>query len=155
MKKEILKLLLPMNLSSVELAKLHKRCFPDKPYSEQTMKYFLDNDKYVILSGKFSLAITLIFQEISEIITIAVDPSYRKNGLGSKLLSQIVQIAKNKGSKKIFLEVSSQNQVAIRMYKNAGFKTIYVRKNYYSLVDKTLCDALVMALKLDNRAKYS
>ena len=150
MKKETLKRIFPVNISPSYLAELHKRCFPDQSYSEQSMAYFLNSDNYIVISNKHSLAIIHIFEEITEIITLAVDPLYRQNGLGSNLLQKIIQITKTKNSGKIYLEVSSQNRLAIRLYKNAGFKTIYVRKNYYSLVDKTLTDAFVMALKLDN-----
>ena len=150
MKKENRKHLPAENLSPFQLAELHKLCSPGESYSEQSMRDFLNNDKYLIFSNKSSLAITHMFQEIAEIITLAVNPLHRKSGLGSKLLKEIIKIAKTRNCTKIFLEVSSQNFVAIRLYKNAGFKTIYVRKNYYTFANKTLSDAFVMALKISN-----
>ena len=71
-----------------------------------------------------------IFDE-AEIRYLSVHPLYQKKGLGKKLINQIIKECKNENIKRIFLEVSIKNQQALNFYKNFGFKTIYIRNNYY------------------------
>ena len=69
-----------------------------------------------------------------DIFEIAVDKNFRKKGLASKILNRI------NDERKILLEVSEKNEVAINLYKKNGFKMISRRKNYY--LDGS--DAIVM-----------
>ena len=79
----------------------------------------------------------------AEIRYLSVHPSYQKRGLGKKLINQIIKECKNENIKRIFLEVSIKNKQALRFYKNSGFKTIDIRKNYY----KDGSDALIKEKK--------
>ena len=79
----------------------------------------------------------------AEIRYLSVHPSYQKRGLGKKLINQIIKECKNENIKRIFLEVSIKNKQALSFYKNSGFKTIDIRKNYY----KDGSDALIKEKK--------
>ena len=79
----------------------------------------------------------------AEIRYLSVHPSYQKKGLGKKLINQIIKECKNENIKRIFLEVSIKNKQALNFYKNSGFKTIDIRKNYY----KDGSDALIKEKK--------
>jgi len=71
-----------------------------------------------------------IFDE-AEIRYLSVHPSYKRRGLGKKLIYKIFTECKNDNIKKIFLEVSLNNKQAINFYNYFGFETIRVRKKYY------------------------
>ena len=43
----------------------------------------------------------------------------------------MISFCKNNNIKKINLEVSSSNEIAIKLYKNLGFIQVGCRKNYY------------------------
>jgi [ribosomal protein S18]-alanine N-acetyltransferase len=77
------------------------------------------------------------------LINIAVGPEYRRQGLGRHLLFYILCDGKRLGLKKATLEVRASNLVAQRLYEEAGFKNIAVRKNYYA---DNLEDAVIMWL---------
>ena len=79
----------------------------------------------------------------AEIRYLSIHPSYQKRGLGKKLINQIMKECKNENIKSIFLEVSIKNKQALSFYKNSGFKTIDIRKNYY----KDGSDALIKEKK--------
>tara|TARA_B100001121_G_C18324077_1_gene450135 strand:+ start:84 stop:515 length:432 start_codon:yes stop_codon:yes gene_type:complete len=79
----------------------------------------------------------------AEIRYLSIHPSYQKRGLGKKLINQIMKECKNENIKRIFLEVSIKNKQALSFYKNSGFKTIDIRKNYY----KDGSDALIKEKK--------
>ena len=67
----------------------------------------------------------------AEIRYLSVHPSYKRKGLGKKLVHKIIRLCKNDNIKKIFLEVSSKNKQALNFYDNFGFETISIRTKYY------------------------
>lgn len=79
-----------------------------------------------------------------EITNIVVKKDFRKNGIGNKLLLELINIAKESNKKEIILEVNSNNLSAIKLYEKNGFKNIGFRKKYYNNTD----DANIMILKL-------
>jgi len=71
-----------------------------------------------------------IFDE-AEIRYLSVHPSYKRIGIGKKLIYKIFIECKLSNIKRIFLEVSLKNKQAISFYDYLGFKTICIRKKYY------------------------
>ena len=67
----------------------------------------------------------------AEIRYLSIHPSYKRRGLGKKLIYKIFKQCKDDNIKKIFLEVSLKNKQALNFYDYLGFKTINVRKKYY------------------------
>ena len=60
------------------------------------------------------------------IFKIGVNPDYQRNGIGA----QLIQYLQEK-YKRIYLEVSSENDNAISFYKKHNFRQNGLRKNYY------------------------
>ncbi|MFT0846525.1 GNAT family N-acetyltransferase [Actinomycetaceae bacterium L2_0104] len=67
----------------------------------------------------------------AEILTIAVAPNRRGQGLGGWLLDELLAIADRQGSESVFLEVRSRDEVAQALYLGRGFEIVGGRKNYY------------------------
>jgi ribosomal-protein-alanine N-acetyltransferase len=65
-----------------------------------------------------------------EVHTIGVDPDYQGHGIGRLLLDALLALA-DADDAAVFLEVRTDNVVAITMYETAGFVTIGLRKRYY------------------------
>ena len=74
---------------------------------------------------------------------VAVREHYRRQGIGSALLSRIVEEAERLGVTTAFLEVRSGNLAAQALYEQCGFKGIARRSNYYSNPTE---DAVVMSM---------
>lgn len=79
-----------------------------------------------------------------EITNIVVKKSFRKQGIGNKLLEVLINMANNNNKKEIILEVNNKNLAAIKLYEKNGFKNIGIRKKYYNNEE----DANIMTLKL-------
>ena len=83
-----------------------------------------------------------IFDE-AEIRYLSVHPSFKRRGLGKKLIYKIFKECKKENIKRIFLEVSLKNKQALIFYDYLGFKTISIRRKYY----KDGSDALLKEIK--------
>jgi ribosomal protein S18 acetylase RimI-like enzyme len=55
---------------------------------------------------------------------VFVDPRYRKMGLATRLINYALKIAKEKGARKVNLNVDSKKTNAINLYRRLGFKKI-------------------------------
>ncbi|WP_068274877.1 ribosomal protein S18-alanine N-acetyltransferase [Aldersonia kunmingensis] len=66
----------------------------------------------------------------SEVHTIAVDPAEHRSGTGTALLLAMLDEADRHGGP-VFLEVRTDNEPAIELYRKYGFEVLGVRKRYY------------------------
>ncbi len=67
-----------------------------------------------------------------EIAYIGILKKYQRQKNASKLLSFLVEQAKDNDLDNINLEVRTKNQDAIKLYRKFGFKIATTRKNYYA-----------------------
>ncbi|QRV01799.1 GNAT family N-acetyltransferase [Arcanobacterium phocisimile] len=72
------------------------------------------------------------YYDDGEILTLAVAPEFRRQGVGKHLLNVLLDIADQRGVSRTFLEVRSKHTGVQDMYRAAGFSQIAVRKKYYS-----------------------
>ena len=80
------------------------------------------------------------------ITNIVTKKKYRKNGVGSMLLSKLIEYSKlNTGISSITLEVNNNNLPAIKLYEKYGFKNVGLRKKYYN----NTYDAIIMTKELN------
>lgn len=86
----------------------------------------------------------------AEILSLAVSPHVHNMGLGRKLLNTCIAVAGDKKIKKIFLEVSITNKIAVALYQSCGFQICGLRKGYYRHRSGSVVDALIMILYLVN-----
>ena len=68
----------------------------------------------------------------AHITTIAVDPAFRGQHVGERLLVGLIDAALGRGARWMTLEVRQSNATAQTLYKKYGFREIGVRKGYYS-----------------------
>jgi len=67
----------------------------------------------------------------AEIRYLSVHPSFKRRGLGKKLICEIFEECKKENINRIFLEVSVNNKQALSFYEFMGFETTSIRENYY------------------------
>ena len=77
------------------------------------------------------LCVFLIVVNEAELRYLSVDPSFRRKGLGSKLMNKFLEVCQKENITKVFLEVSTKNKEAISFYNSFGFETCNIRKKYY------------------------
>ena len=120
-----------------ELANLHKKCFPNRPWSADDFRDLKNSGCEIIMSENGFIVYRIAADE-AEIITIGVNPEMRHNGIASTMIGIIEKTLKNQGVKKLFLEVASNNIPAQKLYENTGFKTVGLRPKYYDGIDAIL-----------------
>ena len=62
-------------------------------------------------------------------VGIAVGDDFQGQGIGSQLLSNLIDLAQINGVDKLFLDVYSNNQKAIRLYEKYGFELVSTKEN--------------------------
>jgi len=66
------------------------------------------------------------------IMSIAVNREYRGNGIGSALLTEVIERLIKRGARYIGLEVRVSNEKAIKLYERFGFRRIKRIIGYYA-----------------------
>jgi ribosomal protein S18 acetylase RimI-like enzyme len=81
---------------------------------------------------------------------ITVHDDYQGRGLGTILTRYMIDIARERGIKKIDLMVVAHNERAISVYKGQGFEIEgHLRMNHFNHVLNEYCDEYQMGLLLD------
>jgi [ribosomal protein S18]-alanine N-acetyltransferase len=81
----------------------------------------------------------------AQITNLVVARKYRRQGLGRKLLTQLIDDAREKGCDKITLELRAGNKAALRLYETTGFRQVGRRPLVYQNPHD---DALLMEKRL-------
>ena len=71
-------------------------------------------------------------------MNIVVRKDKRQEGVGSKLLKKVLEIANEWKAQSITLEVNEKNVLAIQLYQKFGFKQVGLRKKYYYNTDNAI-----------------
>lgn len=83
----------------------------------------------------------------AEILNLFVLEEYRGQGIGKKLIDEVIKVCNKEKIDMLTLEVRVSNKYAIKMYEDIGFKVGTVRKKYYENKE----DALLMILSLGGK----
>jgi ribosomal-protein-alanine N-acetyltransferase len=83
----------------------------------------------------------MLVTDDGHITTLAVDPAWHRNKLGTRLLHALAAEAVARGAQNLTLEVRASNQPAQELYRAFGFAPAGVRKGYYVETNE---DAIIM-----------
>lgn len=130
-------LLRPMQKDDLDqVMRIEVVAFPT-PWSRQSYEgelvnkfasYFIIEDERRI---KAYAGIWCVFED-AHITNVAVDPEYRRQGLGREIMEALIARAREKGAERIYLEVRPSNLAAINLYRAFGFLPAGVRRGYYT-----------------------
>ncbi|GAA4860531.1 ribosomal protein S18-alanine N-acetyltransferase [Saccharopolyspora cebuensis] len=136
MTAEVLKLR-PKDLA--RCAELEQQLFPgDDPWSQDAFAAELAQGHYYVgayedelLVGYAGLAVLARPPRAEvEVHTIGVDPAHQGRGIGTALLRALL-VRADAYAATTFLEVRTDNEPAIALYRAHGFDVVGVRKRYY------------------------
>lgn len=65
------------------------------------------------------------------VTNVAVHPDYRGMGIGRKLMQAIEDLVREKGGKRMTLEVRRSNLIAQNLYRSLGYRRAGIRRGYY------------------------
>ncbi len=120
------------------------------PWSRKSFEDELNNDNAVYFVATESnrgvgYVGGWIIADQYDVNNIAVLPQYRRCGIASKLLDNLIGYCRKKELTAITLEVREHNNTAKALYNSFGFKPIGFRKKYYSDTGE---DAIIMSLEI-------
>lgn len=127
---------------------IERQSFPT-PWSESSFRYELVENPYASLfvargpdpPRVIAFACVWVVDEELKINNIAVHPLCRGRGVATRMLGFLLDFAAGQGCVQVTLEVRPSNEIALRLYRAAGFTLAGRRRQYYS---DTHEDALVM-----------
>ena len=142
LKANILKL---KNEDVLMVAEIEKECFSN-PWSEKAIKTAINDDLSHFIVAKIGNEVVGyggMYSVMGEgyIYNIAVKRKYRKFGIGTNIVNELVNYSKIKSLNFLSLEVRKSNTPAINLYSNCGFEKVGNRKNFYT---NPLEDAIIM-----------
>jgi ribosomal-protein-alanine N-acetyltransferase len=82
----------------------------------------------------------------AEILTVGVIAAVRRHGIGAALLRELLDEARRRRVRELFLDVRIDNETAQRVYEREGFAPVGRRRGYY---DNGRTDSLLMALTME------
>jgi ribosomal-protein-alanine N-acetyltransferase len=128
------------------LAALHAASFAPS-WDAAAIAILLANPGAFAFHNAFGFVLARVAGEEAEILTLAVTPEKRGQGLGRALLEAAIARAQERGAQSVFLEVGADNPSALALYAGLGFAKVGTRKGYYASASGG-SDALVLRLPL-------
>ena len=129
---------------------LEQRLFPVDAWP---LQMFLDElsqpetRRYLVAQGSDGIvgyAGLMCIEPNADVQTIAVVPEYEGRGIGTTLLTALIDEARRRRAADVLLEVRADNPRAQQLYVRFGFEQIHIRPRYY----RDGVDALIMRLQL-------
>lgn len=123
----------PHHLS--QIVELEKQCF-SLPWTWEQLMSQLPDDSHEFLAAEEDgriLGYVGMMTVLDEgyISNVAVDPAYRRQGIGDLLIGELLSRAVMRQLSFVTLEVREHNEAAIALYRKHGFSPVGLRKNYY------------------------
>lgn len=117
------------------------------PWSRQSFLHeILENERAVYLVYKeFGKVLGYVGMWVvldeGHITNLAVHPSYRQRGVGRGLIQRLEEVGRERGVRHLTLEVRKSNMPAQNLYREVGFTSVGVRRQYYL---DNMEDAIIM-----------
>ena len=130
-------------LHATALSAIHARAFPeDECWDERIIAGQLSQPGvFGLIDGRDGMLLARLAADEAEVLTVAVVPERRQQGLGAALLARAAEEARLRGAVRMFLEVSTRNPAARGLYQRMGYQQVGRRAGYYA--DGS--DALIMS----------
>jgi ribosomal-protein-alanine N-acetyltransferase len=116
------------------IARLHRRCFPASlAYRPSTLLalYVWPRSRFVVArtgAGLVGCVVGDVQGGQSRVITICVDPEWRRQGIASRLLEEIESLLT---AGNVILMVGTGNVGAQTLYRRRGYMPVGESRNYY------------------------
>jgi len=141
--------------SAPALHQLHRACFSqDEVWTEGAFQAAIEEPSHwgVVQfdqqKSALGLSVMRTIADECELLTIAVHPENRGEGLAAGMLAQVIHEAAAAGLMAIHLEVAEDNPGALRLYENGGFQKAGRRPGYYRRSKDQFVDAILMTKTL-------
>lgn len=132
------------------LAALHAQAF-EHPWTAPEIASLFDTPGTFAVAEAQGFIVARALAGEAEIITLAVAPAARRQGLARRLVEAAMVRAIALEAEALFLEVADNNVAALGLYQGLGFEIVGRRRGYYARTSGApATDALVMRLALNS-----
>ena len=132
----------PPHGSPEALARLHAACFTHpRPWSAAEFAALLPRPDTLLEAAPQGFAVARVTLDEAELLTLAVAPAARGQGLGRRLLTRLMAGATARGAGAMLLEVAQENAPARALYARAGFVPVGRRPGYFAGTDALILRA--------------
>lgn len=144
----------PMELSDLPQIEIIEKNSFSTPWPIQAYFTQLTNNQsarytVVIVNGKVAgYCGCSLTSNKAHIMTIAIHPNYRGQGLGRAILTHVMGMMRAAGVTEMTLEVRVSNFIAQSLYEKLGFKRCGIRPKYYFDNQE---DAIIMRVTLNEQ----
>lgn len=135
------------------LATLHAAAFAgtgERPWGAAALEALASRPGAVLEVDADGFALLQLAADEAEVLTLAVRPEARGQGLGRGLMIAGLAHVAALGARRVFLEVAEDNAPARALYRRLGFADAGRRPRYYARADGTRADALLLVLNLSD-----
>jgi len=126
---EINRVCLPENYSPYFFMEVYKSC-PEAFIVAEVNKEIVG---YIMCRLEFGFSDVRRFRMVRKghVVSVAVTPAHRKQGIGRELVVMSLKALELHGAEECFLEVRVANEDAVRLYKQMRFDTVRLVSHYY------------------------
>ena len=120
-------------------------CFPNDFWRQEDWENLLKDEcaiYYALLDGEQIVAGLFLYnwqgkRDYVKIMSLAVHPTYRKQGLGERLLRHAEREMRQLGMTKFCGETRASNNAMQRLFTRCGYRLEWVEENYYQHPDES------------------
>ncbi|EBA14998.1 ribosomal-protein-alanine acetyltransferase, putative [Roseobacter sp. SK209-2-6] len=135
--------------TSAEMATTHQLTFTrSRPWTQAEFEALLESPLVFATGDAKCFAMVRVIADEAELLTLATHPKYRRQGLAIVVMQNWHRRALQRGAKTAFLEVASDNQPALSLYRSCGYEETGLRKAYYARGDGSAADAILLRRSL-------
>lgn len=119
-----------------EAAEIERLCFSE-PWSEQSLAMLAEGGygcgvALEVDGATVAYAGMVSVLDEGEIVNVATHPSYRRRGYGRAIMTALLERARDRGVRRLTLEVRLSNAAAQALYASFGFEIVGRRADFYS-----------------------
>ena len=130
------------------MARLHGAAFVhDRGWSAEEFASLIAQPYTSVFSALEGVALTRTLAGESELLTLAVNPTFQRSGIARGLMKRWLD-AVDGAADTAFLEVAADNAGAIALYEKLGFNRSGLRRGYYARNNGPAVDAVIMTKAL-------
>jgi ribosomal-protein-alanine N-acetyltransferase len=143
----------PASVADAEaLAVVHRACFTDA-WAAAAIARLLQEATTISAVARCGnhvagFALFRLAAEECEVLTCAVEPAFRRRGIGRLMVEAAFGEAVRCGGRRAVLEVAADNDAARALYAGRGLRPVGRRPRYYQRAGSAAVDALIMSCEL-------
>lgn len=129
----------------LRLAAIHSAAFTHpRPWSAAEIAGLIAGPGGFVIERPAGFVLGRVILDEAELLTIAVEPMARRQGIGADLLAGFEATAQARGASRALLEVAADNPAAQTLYAGAGWRIAGRRRGYYRDPSGQPVDAVLM-----------